>query len=118
MKRAHLLILFIIPYLMGLPESAHSGHIVRSPCKVIHPSDKRIQWECRKIKKGETLEGLFGEMWIDVARFNRIDRRHIYPGISIKVPKRLEDIRNFSPMPLYYEPAKDYDKFILIDLSE
>lgn len=118
MKRAHLLILFIILYLMGLPESAHSGHIVRSPCKVIHPSDKRIQWECRKIKKGETLEGLFGEMWIDVARFNRIDRRHIYPGISIKVPKRLEDIRNFSPMPLYYEPAKDYDKFILIDLSE
>lgn len=105
-------------YLMGFAEEAHSGHIVRSPCKIRYPSDSKIEWECRRIKKGETLEKLFGDRWIDIARFNRIDRRHVYPGVSIKVPKRLEDIKDFSPMPEYYEPAKDEAKFILIDLSE
>ncbi|MFN3480931.1 MAG: L,D-transpeptidase family protein [Thermodesulfovibrionales bacterium] len=112
-------IYILIPVILYLMASqAHSGHIVRSACKVRYPSDSRIEWECRRIKKGETLEKLFGERWIDVARFNRIDRRHIYPGIPIKVPKRLEDIENFSPLPQYYEPAKDKAKFILIDLSE
>lgn len=104
-------------YLLN-PDSVRSGNIVCSPCKIRHPSDSKIEWECRLIKKGETLENLFGDMWIDVARFNRIDRRHIYPGVSIKVPKRIEDIKDFSPLPEYYEPAKDEAKFILIDLSE
>lgn len=118
MKIRYYIMLFIFLYLLSYPDPANSGHIVRSPCKIRYPSDARIQWECRTIKKGETLEGLFGEMWIDIARFNRIDRRHIYPGISIKVPKCLEDIKGFSPLPIYYEPAKDEPKFILIDLSE
>ncbi len=89
-----------------------------SPCKIRYPSDSRIDWYCYRIKKGETLEKLFGNRWIDVARFNRIDRRHIYPGISIKVPERLGDIEDFSPMPPFYKPARDEAKFILIDLSE
>ncbi|MDA8215628.1 MAG: L,D-transpeptidase, partial [Nitrospiraceae bacterium] len=53
-----------------------------------------------------------------MARFNRIDRRHAYPGVSIKVPKHLEEIENFTPMPEYYQPAESEAKFILIDLSE
>ncbi len=91
---------------------------VPSLCKITHPSDSSIESECRRLKRGETLEGLFGDRWLDVARFNRIDRRHIYPGVHIKVPKKLDDIVNFTPMPKYYQPAELDPKFILIDLSE
>ena len=91
---------------------------VPAPCRIHHPSDDRIDSECRRVKKGQTLESLFGERWIDVARFNRIDRRNIYPGMPIKVPKNLDDIRDFTPMPKEYEPARQEPKFILVDLSE
>ncbi len=94
------------------------GKTVPSLCKIIHPSDDKIEAECRRLKKGETLESLFGDRWIDVARFNRIDRRHIYPGVHIKVPKKLEDIINFTPMPQHYHPAEADAKLILVDLSE
>lgn len=70
------------------------------------------------MKTGETLEGLFGDLWQDVARFNRIDRRHAYPGVSLKIPRRLEDITQFTPMPLSYSQAETEAKFILVDLSE
>jgi hypothetical protein len=89
-----------------------------SPCKVSHPSDAKVEWECRRLKQKETLENLFGEQWQDVARFNRIDRRHAWPGMTIKVPKRLEDIRNFTPLPATLPTAEKEAKFILIDLSE
>lgn len=70
------------------------------------------------LKSGESLEKLFGEHWVEVARFNRIDRRHARAGISLKVPKRLEDLASFSPLPLLYPAAELEDRFILIDLSE
>lgn len=89
-----------------------------SLCKISHPSDTGIEWDCRRIRKGETLEKLFGERWKDVVRFNRIDRRHVYPGVYLKIPERLEDIENFSPMPEHYEPAQSEQKFILVNLSE
>jgi len=89
-----------------------------SPCKVSHLSDRSIEWDCRRLMKGETLENVFGDRWQDVARFNRIDRRHIYSGSYVKAPKRLDDIRDFSPMPRYYPPAEKESKFILVDISE
>src|SRR6185369_14459669 len=54
----------------------------------------------------------------DILRFNRMDRRHFYAGISIKVPKRLEEIRNFVPLPPSYPEAAEEPKFILVDQSE
>lgn len=77
-----------------------------------------MEWECRRLRKGETLESLFNDRWEDIARFNRMDRRHAYPGVYIKVPKRFEDIKNFTPMPPQYQPARQEAKFILVDLSE
>jgi hypothetical protein len=68
--------------------------------------------------KIETPESLFGQRWQDVLRFNRIDRRHIYPGISLKVPLNLDDVVNFTPMPQFYPEAEQEEKFILIDLAE
>jgi hypothetical protein len=64
------------------------------------------------------LETLFGEQWVSVARFNRIDRRHIHAGLSIKVPKHLEDLESFLPLPLLYLAAEQDKQFILVDLSE
>jgi len=109
--------LAIVIFLFFLPPVAEAT-VVPSLCKVDHPSDAQIEWECRRLKKGETLEGLFSDKWMDVVRFNRVDRRHVYPGINIKVPKRLEDIKDFTPMPEYYQPAESEPKFILVNLSE
>jgi len=90
----------------------------RSPCKIRYPGDANVEWACRSLKPGETLESLFGEQWKDVLRFNRIDRRHVRQGFPLKVPKRLEEIKDFTSLPLYYPPAETEAKFILIDLSE
>lgn len=112
----------LILYLLLLLNIIYSGtadaKIVPSLCKINHPSDAQVMWECRRLRKGETLESLFSDRWIDVVRFNRVDRRHVYPGIYIKIPKRLEDIKNFTPMPQYYQPAESEAKFILMNLSE
>ncbi len=113
------LFLFVLFPLLAHPQITEANHIkVGSLCKVSHPSDKNVDWECRQIKKGETLESLFGDRWIDVARFNRVDRRHTYPGIRIKVPKNLDDIKEFNPLPKEYSAAENDEKFILVDLSE
>jgi hypothetical protein len=88
-------------------------------CAPLHPSDSTIEWDCVRLKKDDSLESLFKESWKDVARFNRIDRRHVRPFFTyIKVPRRIEDILDFSPMPPDYPDAEKLPKFILIDLSE
>lgn len=86
--------------------------------RVEYPSLANIPWTARFIKPNETLESMFGKDWIYVARFNRIDRRHAYPGMTIKVPVKMADIRNYTPMPLEYAPAKRHEKYILINLTE
>ena len=89
-----------------------------SPSDLDYPSDASVAWVSRTIGKGESLESLFGERWLDVARFNRIDRRHAVRGTRIKVPLRLEAIECFSPMPARYPPADGDSQFVLVDLSE
>ena len=102
------------------PSVSHSGPAQkhRGPCDIVYPSDATIEWECRVLRAGESLEKLFGERWMGVARFNRIDRRHAHSGVSIKVPRRIEDLELFSPLPLFYPVAEQDGQFILIDLSE
>lgn len=91
---------------------------VKSLCEVRYPSDARIEWQCRKLEWKDTPEKLFGEQWQDLLRFNRLDRRHFIGGRSIKVPTRLEDIRNFTPLPATYPDAASEAKFVLIDQTE
>ena len=88
------------------------------PCEIHYPSDATLEWNCRIIPPGGSLEAIFGEYWVDVARFNRIDRRHARPGLSIKVPRRIEDLAQFIPLPLFYPPGELEEEFILIDLTE
>src|SRR6185369_10630374 len=70
------------------------------------------------VKPHESLESLFGADWVYVARFNRVDRRHVYPGMTIKVPESMADIRKYTPMPHTYEPALSHEKYILVDITE
>lgn len=86
--------------------------------RFVYPSQGRIIWVPHFIMPQETLERLFGGDWVYVARFNRLDRRHAYPGMTIKVPVHLADIRQYTPLPEYYEPAARYPKYILIHVTE
>ena len=103
-----------------IPIIVHSEATIkpRGACDIRHPSDATIQWECQVLRAGESLETLFGEQWVHVARFNRIDRRHVHAGVSIKVPKRIEDVEYFAPLPLLYPAAELDQQFIVINLSE
>lgn len=89
-----------------------------SLCGVRFPSDDAIDWDCVKLSSKDTPEKLFGAYWQDVLRFNRMDRRHFYGGMSIKAPRRLEDVEGFSPLPSFYPEAAADEKFILVDQSE
>jgi len=91
---------------------------IKNLCEVRYPSDARVDWSCRKLTWTDTPGGLFGEHWREVLRFNRMDRRHFLGGVSIKVPKRLNDLDNFTPLPLSYPEAAEDAKFILVDQSE
>jgi len=91
---------------------------VKSLCGIHYPSDSRLEWHCRQLKSTDTPQGLFGAHWQDVLRFNRLDRRHFLGGVSIKVPKDLEQVKNFTPLPASYPEAAKEPKFILIDQSE
>src|SRR5512133_670100 len=108
------LILAIIAPLTARGESRKITNL----CSVVHPGDAAIAWDCQRIKKGETPETLFGDRWRDVLRFNRIDRRHLIAGVSIKVPRHLDDIVEYSPLPVTYLKAAQDEKFILVDLFE
>lgn len=109
------LILVLAGLLLGIPAACAAGI---SPCGLDYPSDTSVAWTCRTIGPGESLESLFGERWVDVARFNRVDRRHATRGTRIKVPERLESIECYSPMPERYTPADGDSQFVLVLLSE
>jgi hypothetical protein len=86
--------------------------------RIGYPSLEKIKWKPHFMRPQDTLEGLFGKDWPYVARFNRIDRRHAYPGMTIRVPADIDQTRRYTPMPSMYEPAKRYDKYILVNLTE
>lgn len=114
------LIFFVAVLITLFPLAVYSEPAKKhpSPCEIVYPSDATIAWDCRIIRPGESLEKLFGERWVDIARFNRIDRRHARAGVALKVPKRIEELESFAPLPLFYPPAEQDEQFVLIDLSE
>ncbi len=86
--------------------------------RVEYPSLAAIPWQARFVRPQDTLEKMFGKDWVYVAAFNRIDRRHVYPGMTIKVPEDMARIRDYTPLPAFYEPARGHEKYILIDQTE
>ncbi len=77
-----------------------------------YPSLEGIRWKAHFVRPQDSLERLFGKDWVAVARFNRIDRRHAYPGMTIKIPENMEEIRNYTPMPATYEKARKHRRSI------
>jgi hypothetical protein len=106
------------PSLIADPAASPQDKAQEDLSRVEYPSLKDIEWHPHFIKPNETLESLFGDDWVWVARFNRIDRRHVYPGMTIKVPDDIEAARDYTPMPKEYEPARGHDKYILVDITE
>lgn len=98
--------------------AAGGAEPVPDTCRIHYPSDAGIAWTCHRIGRHDTLSGLFGSAWEAVLRFNRIDRRHIYPGVRIKVPDDLGQVQGFTPLPKNYPPAAGDPKFILVNLTE
>lgn len=86
--------------------------------RIDFPSQRAVPWRPHFMRPNDTIEALFGTDWPTVARFNRIDRRHLYPGMTIKVPLDLTKARNYTPMPATYAPAKRYERYILVNLAE
>lgn len=100
------------------PAASPEDKAMEDLSRVEYPSLKEIRWHPHFIQPNQSLESLFGRDWIWVARFNRIDRRHVYPGMTIKVPDRMTDIRGYSPLPKQYEAARRHEKYILVDITE
>lgn len=118
MARALILLLALLLALSGTAPASAGQTKLLNLCTTQYPSDAAIEWECRTIKRGERVEKIFGDRGEDILRFNRVDRRHVYPGVSLKIPKDLSDIEGFAPLPDFYPDAAEEEKFILIDLSE
>lgn len=104
-------------------KTSHPAASPKDPAKedlarVVYPSTRNISWKPLFIRPQDTLESLYGKDWELVARFNRIDRRHVYPGMTIKSPHNIADLKNYTPMPIEYQPAKRYHRYILVSMEE
>jgi len=116
-----ILLCFIVvfrPLPISLPGTLPDDPAREDLGRVVYPSLKNISWRSHFIMPDESLERLFGDKWVHVARFNRIDRRHAYPGMTIKVPVNMADIIDYTPMPQMYEKAKPFRKYILVNITE
>ena len=115
------LLCFIV--LFRPPSTSLPGTLPDDPARedlgrFVYPSLKNIPWRPHFIMPDESLERLFGDKWVHVARFNRVDRRHVYPGMTIKVPLNMADIVDYTPMPQLYEKARAYRRYILLNVTE
>jgi hypothetical protein len=111
--KSSLVLLFI---LLALPGTVAAGE--PQPCDLSYPSDSQVPFTCRYFENGSWLEPQFGELWIDLLHFNRLDRRHADRGVCLRLPQQLSSLRSFSPLPLQWPEAAAAEKFILVDLSE
>ena len=107
-----------VPSVTDEPGASPADKALEDLSRVEYPSLGDIRWHPHFMQPHQSLESLFGKDWVWVARFNRIDRRHVYPGMTIKVPERLDDIRGYTPLPKLYEPARGHGKYILVDITE
>jgi hypothetical protein len=86
--------------------------------RFVYPSQNSINWRPHFMRPQDNLERLFGNDWPAIARFNKMDRMHAYPGVTIKVPDRIEDIKKYTPMPEQYPPAIAHRRYIVVHLTE
>lgn len=114
----YFLVLAINPIIISEPGPLPDDPAKEDLSRIIFPSQASIDWESRFVKPNDSLRSMFGRDWEAVARFNRIDRRHVYPGMTLKVPRDMKALADYTPVPREYEKARRYAKYILIDLTE
>jgi hypothetical protein len=107
-----------VPSTTDEPSATPADRAIEDLSRVEYPSLSMVRWHPHFIQPHQSLESLFGADWVWVARLNRLDRRHAYPGMTIKVPDRMDDIRGYTPLPKLYEPARGHGKYILVDITE
>jgi len=69
-----------------------------------------------QIKKGDTLQKLFGANWLIVARINKITPELIRPGMDLHIPHNWEAAKNYTP--LSNQIPNREEKLILVDLQK
>ena len=126
-KRILLFLLFLAVTMIGVifhpgatsePAASPEDRAREDLSRFEYPSLSGIAWRPHFIRPQDSLERLFGDDWVLVARFNRIDRRHAYPGVTIKVPENIDEIKEYTPLPRLYEPAQRHARYILIHITE
>lgn len=100
MKAVRSIFFLLLLGLCSLPCAASQK--IQSLCQFHYPSDYLHEWDCPRLTAKDTPYGVFGKQWQDGLRFNRMDRRHFLAGVSIKVPRRIQEIKEFTPMPPTY----------------
>jgi hypothetical protein len=112
------LVLVSSPAIISEPATSLKDPGFENLTRIDYPSMRTVKWRPRFLRPQDTLENIFGGEWIHVARFNRIDRRHAYPGVTIRVPENMKDAADYCPLPAIYEPALHEEKYILINRTE
>ena len=59
-----------------------------------------VEYSTYTLRRHETLENKFNKNWINVARFNKIDRVHAYPGTRLKFPRFG---KQYNPLPEFID---------------
>jgi hypothetical protein len=106
------------PKAVSEPSASPLDHAKEDLTRIEYPSLKTMKLKPLFMRPQDSLEKLFGNDWVYVARLNRIDRRHTYPGMTIRIPENMDEIRNYCPLPSFYEAAEHYDRYILVNLTE
>lgn len=105
-------------------DSPSSGQCVVDRTPVIVPPDphstghivtRQEYLDARRDKK-DIFASLFGEQAANVARFNRLDPRLVYPGRKLRVPE-MPVGETYSPLPVEYPAVSAQEQFILIVLD-
>ena len=73
------------------------------------------------IKRGEEKRSLLQlraeigeEAMAVVLKLNRLDEQHLHGGITLVIPKRIDELITYSPFPHEIETARDIPKFLLV----
>src|SRR3954471_17642620 len=88
-------ILFLLVSVAAAGGSKEKEPHLTTLCNIEHPSDSRIKWKCFKRPAKKSPRQLWGDRWVDVLRFNRLDRVHFADLNSLKVPEDLESFKDF-----------------------
>lgn len=71
-----------------------------------------------KVKQNDTFWKLFKDKWEIVSRINKIDKWHLLPGKTLKVPLDWELAKKYPFFPEFLEQEKEVPKLILVVIQE